>query len=293
MPSIVFSRLTFGTATLGMAYGRTNPANALSAEAASALLDAAWAAGITSFDTAHAYGDAEARLGAWEKTTGHRAALVGKAPALEGGIGLEAALDESLAALGRARIDGYLLHRAADWSRPAARDALAAAKAAGRIGAAGLSLYDAEDGLSAIAAGGVDLLQVPLNALDQRAATSGLLEAAAAAGVAVMARSVFLQGLLLADPDRLEPALAALAPALRSLRAVAAEAGMPLPALLLRAVTGAPGVSTTIVGAYTPGQLAETAAGDGPPLDPAIAARLQKIAAAVPPSLLDPRRWPR
>ncbi len=54
------SRLALGTAQLGMDYGVVAPSRAPDEGAARAILDAAWDAGITCFDTARLYGDAVA-----------------------------------------------------------------------------------------------------------------------------------------------------------------------------------------------------------------------------------------
>ena len=51
----------------------------------------------------------------------------------------------------------------------------------------------------------IDLVQVPINILDQRLIFSGLLEKLNNKGIEIHARSIFLQGLLLIDPEDLSP----------------------------------------------------------------------------------------
>ena len=52
-----------------MPYGIANPPTAADA-AVEAMLDRAWEAGITAFDTAPGYGEAEALLGRWIERRG-------------------------------------------------------------------------------------------------------------------------------------------------------------------------------------------------------------------------------
>ena len=61
--------LVLGTAQLGMAYGIANQAGAPTTQIANALVARALALGITTFDTARAYGLSENRLG--EALAGH------------------------------------------------------------------------------------------------------------------------------------------------------------------------------------------------------------------------------
>ncbi|MBA2460994.1 MAG: aldo/keto reductase, partial [Actinobacteria bacterium] len=124
-----------------------------SREEAFAIMDAAWAAGITTFDTADAYGGgrSESYIGAWMRSRGLRPALTTKTfnPMSEGSdSGLSRArirrqLDSSLQRLGVERVDLYLAH-AMDRRTPL--DEMAAAfdelLRVGRIGAWGGSNVD-------------------------------------------------------------------------------------------------------------------------------------------------------
>ena len=61
-PASTAERIVLGTAQIGLPYGRRKSAGVIPREHAVALLDAAWSAGIRSFDTAEAYGESAARL---------------------------------------------------------------------------------------------------------------------------------------------------------------------------------------------------------------------------------------
>src|SRR5262245_7930224 len=113
------SRLTLGTVQLGMPYGVANRTGQPDEGAAFGILALALELGVRSFDTAAAYGEAEARLGAFFRVHGRPDDVVvtSKLPALgEGerdvGDAVRRAAEASLAKLGR--IDCYLIHSAAD-----------------------------------------------------------------------------------------------------------------------------------------------------------------------------------
>jgi aryl-alcohol dehydrogenase-like predicted oxidoreductase len=128
------------------------------------LMDAAWELGIRHFDTADAYGGgrSERAIGRWIATRGVQPTLTTKTfnPMSEGGdSGLAPAriarqLGDSLERLGVDRVELYLAHEfdpetpVAEWT-----EALHEHQRAGRIGAYGVSNFDAEQLTQALAAG--------------------------------------------------------------------------------------------------------------------------------------------
>jgi len=71
----------------------------------------------------------------------------------------------------------------------------------------------------------IDLIQVPVNILDQRLIKSGHLKELKTAGVEVHARSVFLQGLMLMNPAELSDFFNSIKPHLTNYHAVLMEHG--------------------------------------------------------------------
>jgi aryl-alcohol dehydrogenase-like predicted oxidoreductase len=125
-----------------------------SAEEAYLLMDAAWEWGITSFDTADAYGGgrSETWIGRWRERTGNRPQLTTKVfHSVEGdpndrGLSRERILrqiDDSLRRLGVERVDMYLIHEP-DPDTPIEEtiDALEELVQAGKVGAFGASNVD-------------------------------------------------------------------------------------------------------------------------------------------------------
>jgi aryl-alcohol dehydrogenase-like predicted oxidoreductase len=150
-------------------------------EQAFALMDAAWEAGVTTFDTADAYGGgrSETYVGAWiasRKPAGLVVATKTFNPMKEGADqGLAPArirrqLDSSLRRLGLERVDLYLCH---EWDPdvPVAETAGALDElvAAGKIGAYGLSNVDGPQLRRAVAAGDFRWVQNSYSMLDREA----------------------------------------------------------------------------------------------------------------------------
>jgi aryl-alcohol dehydrogenase-like predicted oxidoreductase len=151
-----------------------------SREEAFAILDAAWEAGITTFDTADAYGGgrSETTIGEWLRTKKVEPVLSTKtfAPMTEGeDHGLAPArvrrqIETSLRRLGVERVDMYLAH-AWDPDVPIAETAgvFDELVAAGKVGAYGLSNVDGAQLREALAAGSFGWVQNSYSLLDREA----------------------------------------------------------------------------------------------------------------------------
>lgn len=287
------SRLTLGTVQMGMDYGLAPRTQRPNDARAKAIFDHAWELGITCFDTARAYGDAEARIGHWLAKTGHAPLVVTKFPPVEDAAALEANLAESARALGRGFLDAVLAHRAGDLQNPDIANALRRARDEGRIGAFGASVYDPEEAEIALGVDGLAAIQVPLNAFDQRMAESGVLARAAAAGIAVFARSVFLQGLLLHDPDALPPFFTVLADPLARFQAVARAAGISPADLALGVALARPEITSAAIGMTEPAHLDANAEVLSQKTDQAVIDAAIDAGRGLPLDLVIPSRWPK
>ncbi len=187
-----------GTAQWGHAYGVTNVVGRLSDEEIASIAALAHEAGVTDVDTARAYGDAEQRL----KPFASQFSVTTK---ISGAGDVSGHVLDSIANLGLDSVTAVLVH---DWdeldSDRQTESALALRQLIdrGAVSRAGVSVYDVA-GLEAAAdvfdAANVPLraVQVPANVLDRRFDESPVLADLAAAGSHVVARSAFLQGILL------------------------------------------------------------------------------------------------
>lgn len=198
-------QLCLGTAQFGQAYGITNASGQVPEPEVADLLAQAANAGIRLLDTAQAYGDAEAVLGRTLPVE-HGFQLISKLPAQpqvafssEDPSRWELAFRASCERLGLRRLEALLLHSSADLSKPGGehlRQWLLSLRERGLVRRLGVSIYGRAD-LEAVPPELLDLVQLPLSLYDQRLLNDGTIAGLRRQGVAIHARSVYLQGLLL------------------------------------------------------------------------------------------------
>lgn len=275
-----------GTVQFGLAYGVAGRGEVVPEVEVRSLLELAAASGITTLDTAPAYGDIEARLSAL--CEGLPLSVVSKiAPvpvdASDPGAAVRASVRQSRARLGD-RLTTLLFHCADDLFRPDAdviwRSAL---DEAGPV-RVGVSVYDPASLVSLRTRYGIGVAQLPANPFDQRLRRPGVADALG--GIEIHARSVFLQGLLLLPAAAVHARVPAAVEPHSIWTAWCGDYGLsPVQAAL--AVTYAlPGVSACVVGVDRTVQLEQILAA---------AKRVVPLAAPLLQSddlnVIDPRRW--
>jgi aryl-alcohol dehydrogenase-like predicted oxidoreductase len=292
--------IALGTVELGLDYGipsgdHRQPSHAV----AGALLHAALDRGVRLIDTARAYGAAEEIIGTALAARHDEYVLATKVSFAEDGDadairrGIEASLATSRALLRRERLDLVLLHSAgvAVLRQGVALGVLDDYRRAGVIGAIGASTYGEAAALAALDDPRCDVLQIAYNLLDRRP-EAHVLPRAAAAGVAIVVRSVLLKGVLTHRAAWLPDALAPLRQASRQLAAIAARAGVSLPELAYRHVLEHPAVSAALVGTAHQRELDDALGfAAGGPLDAATRAAIRAVTLDDE-RLLDPPTWP-
>jgi aryl-alcohol dehydrogenase-like predicted oxidoreductase len=200
-------RWVLGTVQFGMRYGVANTGGAVEPGEAGRILALARASGIRMLDTAAAYGDSESVLGG----AGVRGMkVITKLPACPAGepdvaSWVRRGIEQSLQRLRIDGLHGLLLHQPRQLLEPQGRalySALLDAKARGLTRKIGISIYSPEDLDDLASAFAFDLVQAPMNVFDRRLRRSGWLARLRSAGVEIHVRSLFLQGLLLMQPQR-------------------------------------------------------------------------------------------
>lgn len=251
-------KLGLGTVQFGVSYGVSNTAGQTSPQDAAAVLRLAARAGIRVLDTAAGYGTSEAVLG--ESLPAGDWRIVTKTAALKSPADVAAGLAESLRRLRRPSVEGLLVHQADDLlgpEGPGVYRELLRAKEGGLTRLVGASVYTSAQIDALLARYRLDLVQVPLNVLDQRLIADGRLAKLKDRGVEVHARSAFLQGALLMAPDDLPPFLAAARPRFERFRAQAAAHGLSPLEASLAFVLGVPEVDVAVVGVEGPEHFGE------------------------------------
>ena len=307
MPIARPAELVMGSAQLGLTYGVANRDGKPAHEAALRLVRRAADAGIAIFDTARAYGDAEERLG--EALDGNRAtrtitklSALNELPADASRDAVMAAVDASLErsrlALRRSTLDCLLLHRAHHFTAfgGAVWDRLKQHLANGTVAALGVSVQAPSEAHQALRETAVTHIQLPFNLLDWRWREAGVIAAfKTRADVTVHARSVFLQGLLVANNPRLWPRV----DGVDATRLVAwlrdtakAFRRDSIADLALAYARGQDWIGGVVVGQETQSQLDENLRLCArPPLSAEDCATIAHSAPHVPEKLLDPAQW--
>lgn len=286
-------KLGLGTAQFGFPYGVTNAVGQISEEEGRRIVTAADENGVDIIDTAAGYGESEAILGRLLRA--ERFKIVTKSLSLPTGNGAAAVesvyvrFQKSLEYLGVEQLHGLLIHRAADLLGPHGDrlfERLSTCQSTGQILRFGVSVYTPEEAFLAVERYPLTLIQFPLNALDQRMVASGALRFLRERGLELHARSIFLQGALLAEPGS-GGVSAELVPYIAGFREIASSAGMTPLEVALAFVAGQD-IDVAIVGITSSAEFSEILSAfnrgrqlECPPIEFSIADS----------KLIDPRCW--
>ncbi len=259
-------QLGLGSVQFGLDYGIANPAGKTAPTEVAAILALAAENGITVLDTAAAYGNSETVLGRAmppgpnfrivSKTRNFGPSAVGQ----DAAAALRADFNKSLERLGVERLYGLLLHHCDDLFLPGGERLLAAMvalKEGGLVEKIGVSVYQRRQIEEVMAGSPIDLLQIPVNVLDQRLTADDLLASISAAGVEIHARSAFLQGLLLMPPEKVADYFAPIRPLLHNYRTAITASGMTAVQAALAFVRRNQAVDHVLVGVTSRPELME------------------------------------
>jgi aryl-alcohol dehydrogenase-like predicted oxidoreductase len=208
-----FKRLGLGTVQWGMMYGIANEKGIASKITVKNILNKAKENGVDLLDTANVYGNAESVLGIHNviddgfnvvTKTQSLGSLTNSRGTLVDGV--EEAFYQSLSKLGANNIYGLLVHHAEDLlgdTGDALWSWLSKISSEGLVKKIGCSVYEPAQLHMLLDRYDLELVQLPYNIYDQSYITSGVAEDVKKKGIEVHARSSFLQGLLLIQPDEL------------------------------------------------------------------------------------------
>ena len=268
-----FSRMSLGTVQLGLDYGIANMDGKPSQQQSFEVLSTAFSGGVTALDTAASYGNSEKVIGEYFRTHGGRDGVfittkcgVNRADATEDEVRaiVRASLEQSLVNLGTDRVDCLMLHRAEDIDEhpDALPKVLSELKSEGLIGNAGISIYHPESLRRPLETDVFTMVQAPMNMFDHALKNSGYMEELKKRNIALIIRSVFLQGLFFLDPDQMPPSeLRDVAGRqLRVIHELAQREDMTMAELAISYIRDMPGVTSLVLGAEKPGQVRQNLA---------------------------------
>jgi len=199
--------IAIGTAQFGLNYGATNSVGMMSRDEAQGIIDLARKSGITHLDTAIAYGASEETLG----EIGIRDfKITSKLPRLDPTDKTIRAtvlkqVEESLKRLKIDSIECFLLHSPSDLMGASGDQLwttlleLVDERIATRVG---ISVYSCTDAQNIIRKFAVTAVQCPFNFFDRGAMDPVFMRSISENNIELQIRSIFLQGILLCDPER-------------------------------------------------------------------------------------------
>tara|TARA_B100000614_G_scaffold244296_1_gene248301 strand:+ start:3712 stop:4578 length:867 start_codon:yes stop_codon:yes gene_type:complete len=198
-------KLGIGTAQFGQRYGISNKFGKVSQSEAENILYLAKLNSIDIIDTAISY-NSESCLG---NIGVKEYKVVTKLPPVPNDIKnicewIDVQIKSSLKRLRVNSVYGLLLHNSEDYKNSELREKFKSLKADKIIHKIGVSIYSPNELNNLPCENEIDIVQAPINLVDQRLVDSGWLKKLNSYGVEVHARSVFMQGLLLM-PKKLIP----------------------------------------------------------------------------------------
>ncbi|MFA4941242.1 MAG: aldo/keto reductase [Patescibacteria group bacterium] len=210
------NKLVLGTVQFGLNYGINNEAGKTSRIESLSILKEAVDSGMTIFDTAAAYGDAEEVLGEFISSykLKNKVKIISKlspnifdSNSQKPEYVVKEEVKKSLKRLQIDILDGFLLHTPTYFYNRDILNSLKQCREEGLIKHFGVSIYEEEHALDAVNSGLIDYIQVPYNVFDQRLNQTDFFKNAKKNNVKVFARSPFLQGLILMEDDHIPPYL--------------------------------------------------------------------------------------
>jgi len=257
-------QLALGTAQFGLDYGISNLTGRVSPGEVTNILAEATRLGIRILDTAPAYGPSEEVVGALSAKEGNFQ-IVGKTLEIaDKEIGprqldeFRQALDQTVAHFGGGPLYGILIHHGTDALKNgggALLEILADYQRGGQVQRIGISVDRVEELDDLLGHIDFELVQVPLNLLNQKLITDGYVGRLVARNVEIHARSLFLQGLFFLDPDQLPETLHGAAAPLGRVLAMSRETGIDICTLAIGYVNNQPGIDFGVVGVTTASEL--------------------------------------
>lgn len=258
-------KLALGTVQFGMAYGVSNKNGQTSKDQAAEILDYASQNGIDLLDTATSYGNSEEMLGQIIKDRHWR--IISKTPRFpEYEIGakqreeMESAVRASLQKLKQKELYGLFIHRCDDLFKPGGERLFEEAKSLVSSGLAtkiGVSVYNEQQVDRLLQDFDVDIVQIPINIIDQRFLNSGCIQKLKSNLIEIHARSAFLQGLLLMSQQSVPSYFHPIKEKLKQFVECAHELGISKLELALKFVYDIGEIDQVVVGVNTLDQLKE------------------------------------
>jgi aryl-alcohol dehydrogenase-like predicted oxidoreductase len=301
------SKITLGTAQIGIDYGIANIDGKPNFKTAIKLLEFAWDNGINTFDTAPSYGNSEEIIGSFisskSKKDVRNIVISSKLSKIElkEKISFENLYNhiikeifQSINNLKIKSIPIYLLHHAPDihLKNGIVIECLNQIKEEGLIKKLGISVYDIKQVEVLLTYKEIDVIQVPFNLFDHRLIKTGLLKKLEKKKIIIFARSVYLQGLFFKSLNELPQDLRIAKKSLKKLIDITNNYQLDIAELAALFVRDTPEISSMVIGAESIAQVKKNVEIlNKNPLNKEIREVILEDFAEVPKKIIDPRLW--
>lgn len=253
------SKMSLGTVQFGLHYGIANDVGKPPEEQSFEMIKAALEGGVTSIDTARAYGDSEDIIGRYFKENPENIPFVStKVPPFpEADVKLLEkhiieSVETSLECLGLKKVENIMLHNGVSLFRYGDETAkiMGSLVKRGYCDMVGASVYDAKEIDKMLTYEEYTATQVPMSIFDQRLINGGYIEKLAERGYTTFVRSVFLQGLFFLDPEKItdEILIRHALPGIKKIREISEKEGMTIVELAIAFLRDYPGVTSLVLG---------------------------------------------
>ena len=263
MKAVALEKFGLGSVQFGMPYGIANDQGQTPPAEVSRILTFAKAQGLSLVDTAEAYGTSLDVLGSLlERDT--KTKIVSKLTTKKDVTPAEIRnqLERMFLRLKKTSLYAVLAHDGSAFCNSlgdSLYDVLSEFKKEGRIEKIGVSVYRPSQLESILSTREIDIVQLPCNLLDQRFLQSGMLTLLSSRGITVHIRSLFLQGALLAKPEKLSARHPVLASVVEKTQTELATQGLSPLAGCVAFGMSLPEVEVCILGVDSLSQLEEIA----------------------------------
>ncbi len=292
-------RLVLGTAQLGFPYGIANKTGQPDQAVATTIIREAWKSGIREFDTAQGYRDSEKVLGKALAELGFskEAQIISKFdPNLDhlNASDMSKALDESLERLGVRSLYGIMLHgegMLSLWNKGLAK-ILHAFILSGRVEKIGISVYSPDKAIEALITDDIDMVQLPTNILDRRFENARVFQLADKKKKQIYIRSVFLQGLILMNSQKIPEKIYFARPVVKEIESLSNEFGLSRQEMALGYIKSEIPNAHVIFGAETSEQVRENVEAWKKKMPESLGNKVGALFANVDEQILNPSLWP-
>lgn len=240
----MINKLAIGTVQFGLKYGINNKSGQVSESIVMDILNLAESEGISTLDTAYAYGSSEQVLGQTKRLEKFK--VVTKFPASHQNV--REKFSESCERLRLEKVYGYMLHNFSSYGENKGVWAgLQELKQEGLVEKIGCSLNEPSE-LEALWKDNIqlDIVQLPYNLFDRR--FKKLFPKLKSLGTEIHTRSTFLQGLFFVPLDELDAQFLSVRSKLASLRELSRDSGKSIAGLCLGFSASNPYINKVVIG---------------------------------------------